>query len=79
MLIIEDNLEIYHYLTSELSRIIRLLSSIDGNQGIRLAFEELPDIIISDIMMPGTDGIEVCQTLKNDIKNQSYSNYFAFG
>ena len=68
LLIIEDNPEIYHYLTSELSAYYSTLSSIDGSQGIEMAFETLPDIIISDIMMPKTDGIEVCRKLKNDIR-----------
>ena len=68
LLIIEDNLEIYHYLTSELSQHYLTIGSTDGNQGIDLAFEKLPDIIISDIMMPGTNGIEVSKTLKNNIK-----------
>ena len=68
LLIIEDNLEIYHYLTSELSQHYLTIGSTDGKQGIDLAFEKLPDIIISDIMMPGTNGIEVSKTLKNNIK-----------
>tara|TARA_B110000091_G_scaffold213854_1_gene264731 strand:- start:1695 stop:3353 length:1659 start_codon:yes stop_codon:yes gene_type:complete len=68
LLIIEDNPEIYHYLTSELSAYYSTLSSIDGSQGIEMAFDALPDIIISDIMMPKTDGIEVCRKLKNDIR-----------
>ncbi|MDB4175800.1 ATP-binding protein [Flavobacteriaceae bacterium] len=68
LLIIEDNLEIYHYLTSELSQHYLTIGSTDGKQGIDLAFEKLPDIIISDIMMPGTNGIQVSKTLKNNIK-----------
>ena len=68
LLIIEDNLEIHHYLTSELCHYYNTISSLDGTQGITLALEELPDIIISDVMMPGPDGIEVCHTLKSDIK-----------
>ena len=68
LLIIEDNLEIYYYLTSELSNYYKTIYSVDGAQGIARALEELPDIIISDIMMPGINGIEVCQALKNDIK-----------
>ena len=68
LLIIEDNLEIYHYLTSELSQHYLTMGSTDGKQGIELAFDKLPDIIISDIMMPGTDGIQVSKTLKNNIK-----------
>jgi signal transduction histidine kinase/DNA-binding response OmpR family regulator/ligand-binding sensor domain-containing protein len=68
LLIIEDNKEIYNYLTSELRQYYRIVCCSDGDQGIIFAMKELPDIIISDIMMPGTDGIQVCKTLKNDIK-----------
>jgi signal transduction histidine kinase/ligand-binding sensor domain-containing protein/DNA-binding response OmpR family regulator len=68
LLIIEDNPEIYHYLTSELSHYYSTFYCIDGSQGIEMAFDKLPDIIISDIMMPKTNGIEVCRKLKNDIR-----------
>ena len=68
LLIIEDNLEIYHYLTSELSVDYNTFCSTNGEEGISIALDELPEIIISDIMMPGTNGIEVCKRLKNDIK-----------
>lgn len=68
LLIIEDNLEIYNYLISELSLDYNTFCSTNGEEGIKIALDKLPDIIISDIMMPGIDGIEVCKRLKNDIK-----------
>ena len=68
LLIIEDNLEIYNYLISELSVDYNTFCSTNGEEGITIALDKLPDIIISDIMMPGIDGIEVCKRLKNDIK-----------
>ena len=68
LLIIEDNPEINHYLASELSPYYTTISSMDGKKGLEIAFEKYPNIIISDIMMPGMNGIEVCKKAKNDIR-----------
>ncbi len=43
-----------------------ILEAADGNEGLTISFCEIPDLIISDIMMPGLDGIEVSQKLKSD-------------
>jgi signal transduction histidine kinase/DNA-binding response OmpR family regulator/ligand-binding sensor domain-containing protein len=67
LLIIEDNLEINHYIASELSDNYTIISCVNGIKGLEVAREKSPDIIISDIMMPGLDGIEVCKEVKNDI------------
>jgi len=42
------------------------VSALNGEEGIRLAGKERPDLIILDIMLPIMDGFEVCRTLKND-------------
>ncbi|MCB9282842.1 MAG: response regulator [Lewinellaceae bacterium] len=68
LLIIEDNTDVVHYLKNFLRGKYQLSVAHDGAEGITLALEEVPDIIISDIMMPKKDGVEVCQTLKNDIR-----------
>lgn len=68
LLIIEDNPDVAHYLESLLQHQYQLSIAHDGEEGIGTALEEVPDIIISDIMMPKKDGIEVCKTLKNDIR-----------
>lgn len=68
LLIIEDNPDVVHYLENLLRANYRLSVARDGEEGIRLALKQVPDVIISDIMMPKKDGIEVCQTLKNDIR-----------
>ena len=65
-LIIEDNMDVAHYLQTCLVDKYQTLHAINGIEGIELAFEKTPDIIITDVMMPGKDGFEVCETLKSD-------------
>lgn len=65
ILIIEDNQDIVSYLTQLLSPNYQVISANDGRAGIDLALKNIPDIIISDVMMPEVNGYEVCQTLKN--------------
>ncbi|NNF32835.1 MAG: response regulator, partial [Saprospiraceae bacterium] len=65
-LIIEDNEDVAKYLKACLDEKYSLIYSRNGIDGIKVAFERIPDIIISDVMMPGKDGYEVCSTLKND-------------
>ena len=43
-------------------------------KGVELAYKMTPDIIVSDIMMPIMDGIELCKLLKNNIKNKPYTD-----
>jgi signal transduction histidine kinase/ligand-binding sensor domain-containing protein/DNA-binding NarL/FixJ family response regulator len=65
-LIIEDNLDVAHYLKTCLTNKYETMHAVNGIAGIELAFEKIPDIIICDVMMPGKDGFEVCETLKTD-------------
>lgn len=66
LLIIEDNQDVAHYLKSCLKNDYQLEIAYDGQQGIDKAIELVPDIIVSDVMMPKKDGYEVCETLKKD-------------
>jgi len=66
VLIVEDNLDVAHYLRSCLKDKFETLHASNGIQGIEMALDQVPDIIISDVMMPGKDGFEVCETLKSD-------------
>lgn len=68
VLIIEDNLELAEYMISSLSKHYRTYHTSNGNQGLELALIHTPDIILSDIMIEGMDGIQLTQTLKNDIR-----------
>lgn len=68
ILIVEDNIELINYITDQLKEKYNILTAFNGDEGISIARKQLPDIIISDIMMPETDGIELCKTLKTDTK-----------
>ncbi|MBK6930675.1 MAG: response regulator [Saprospirales bacterium] len=68
LLIIEDNPDLVRYLDTLLQDQYRLQIARDGDQGIEMALKMVPDIIISDIMMPNKDALEVCRTLKSDIR-----------
>ena len=64
VLIIEDNEDIRSYLCSELEDDYTVLQANNGKEGFRMALENIPDIVISDIMMPQSDGIQVSNQLK---------------
>ena len=66
VLIIEDNMDVAYYLKTCLADKYENLHAVNGIVGIEMALEKIPDIIISDVMMPGKDGFEVCQALKTD-------------
>ncbi len=68
VLVVEDNSDIRDYICSSLSDSYRLAGAADGKQGMELAFELIPDMVVSDIMMPVMDRIELCRTLKGDVR-----------
>ena len=68
VLVIDDNADIRHYVKSLLVKEFRVLDAVDGATGIRLAMKYVPDVIVSDVMMPGMDGIECCRRLKGELQ-----------
>ncbi len=64
VLIVEDNADVATYIKSCLETAYQLYFAQNGQEGIDQALELIPDIIISDVMMPLKDGFELCQTLK---------------
>lgn len=66
VLIIDDNIDIRTYLRSVLSEKYNVSEASDGKVGLELARKIVPDIVLSDIMMPVMDGLEFCQQLKKD-------------
>jgi DNA-binding response OmpR family regulator len=68
LLIVEDNEDIVLYLKSIFEKEYTVWEAEDGRQGLQLALEKMPNIIISDIMMPEMDGFEFCKQLKANSK-----------
>jgi signal transduction histidine kinase/ligand-binding sensor domain-containing protein/DNA-binding response OmpR family regulator len=68
VLIVEDNFELRDYMCNTLGKEYTVVASEDGELGLTAAFENIPDIIITDIMMPKLDGIEMTKMLKSDLR-----------
>lgn len=66
VLVIEDNADLRIFLAQSLSQRYSVLTASDGTEGMSLTLEHMPDLIVSDLMMPGRDGLELCSDLKND-------------
>jgi DNA-binding response OmpR family regulator len=70
ILIVEDNPEIRYYLKQSLQENYTTIEAADGKIGCELAIQHIPDLIITDVMMPERDGIELCRMLKNEMLTQ---------
>lgn len=68
LLIVEDNSDIRQYIEESLKEDYRILQACNGKEGKDLALDQMPDLIVSDIMMPEMDGIEMTKKLKEDIR-----------
>ncbi|MES2774841.1 MAG: substrate-binding domain-containing protein [Bacteroidota bacterium] len=68
ILLIEDNDEIRSFIKGQLEKNYEIIEAENGNLGLNLAYDMVPDIIISDIVMPGKDGMQLTEILKNDIR-----------
>lgn len=68
VLIIDDNADICTYVKTLLADEYHVLDAPEAATGIRLAMKYVPDVIISDVMMPGMDGIECCRRLKTELQ-----------
>ena len=66
VLIIDDNSDIRTYLRTALSSTYKVSEAVDGKNGLEMARRIVPDLVISDIMMPVMDGLEFCSQLKQD-------------
>jgi signal transduction histidine kinase/DNA-binding response OmpR family regulator len=68
ILIVEDNADLRKYICEFLDKDYAIRESGDGEMGYNAAMEIIPDLVISDIMMPKMDGIKLCRTIKQDVR-----------
>ncbi|WP_132053363.1 hybrid sensor histidine kinase/response regulator transcription factor [Pseudocnuella soli] len=68
ILIAEDNDELRHFLVETLEHRYRVVQASNGLQAWEIVMAELPDLVISDVMMPGIDGFELCARVKEDVR-----------
>lgn len=66
VLVVDDNADVRKYLRMILSERYHVMEATDGKSGLTLALENVPDIVVSDVMMPVMDGLEFCKRLKTD-------------
>jgi signal transduction histidine kinase/ligand-binding sensor domain-containing protein/DNA-binding response OmpR family regulator len=66
ILVVEDNADVRGYIREHFDFKYRVIEARDGQAGLDRAIEQVPDLIISDLMMPKMDGIELCRRLKTD-------------
>ena len=68
ILVVEDNRDVRHYIMSHLEKSYRVLEASNGVDALEKSIQYLPDMVITDLMMPRMDGIELCSTLKTDLR-----------
>jgi len=66
ILVVEDSADVCRYIRSALEPHYKVIDARDGQDGIEKALQVIPDLIVSDIMMPRVDGCRLCKTLKQD-------------
>jgi DNA-binding response OmpR family regulator len=68
ILLIEDNNDLRHFIAESFGGKFTVMEADNGEAGLSIAFQQVPDLVISDIMLPGIDGLEVCRQLKADAR-----------
>ena len=68
ILLVEDNTDMRHFIKDHLINSYKVTEAINGQTGLKKAISESPDLIITDLMMPKMDGIELCKKLKTDVR-----------
>lgn len=68
ILLVDDNYDFLKFLSESLAKKYRVLKATNGKQALNVLEKEDIDLVVSDIMMPEMDGLELCSTIKNDIR-----------
>lgn len=68
VLVVEDNADIREYIRSSLADRYNVVTAADGQEGLDAAQQQIPDLIVSDIMMPVMDGVTLCRLVKEDVQ-----------
>jgi len=72
ILVVDDEPDILEFLSYNLKKEgFEVYTALNGEKGIEVAFREKPDLILLDMMMPGMDGVEVCERLRNDSRTKN--------
>ncbi|MEN8229452.1 MAG: ATP-binding protein [Bacteroidota bacterium] len=68
VVVVEDNADILWLMAEKLGSEFDVMEAVDGSAGQKLATEHMPDLVITDLMMPRMDGYELCKKLKTDVR-----------
>lgn len=68
ILVVEDNNDVRNYIVDTIDKSFEIIEAINGKMGLEYALEKVPDLIISDVMMPQMNGYELCEEIKRDSK-----------
>ena len=68
ILVVDDDTEVAYYLKTLLSTTYRVICRFDANSALKAMSEEAPDLILSDVVMPGKDGYQLCREIKEDLQ-----------
>lgn len=68
VLLVEDNEEIRSYVKGHLEQYYNVLEADNGSDAFEIVLKEFPDLVVTDIMMPGIDGLELCSLIKNNLQ-----------
>lgn len=68
ILLVEDNPDMRLFIREHLESKYDILEACSGQEGLKIAVDKMPDLIVSDLMMPKMDGLELCQIIKSDFR-----------
>lgn len=67
ILVVDDDAEIRNYISQELASDYRIVESVNGKEALSIVYKRMPDLIISDVMMPEIDGITLCRKIRQNV------------